>query len=93
MNSDEPAPLPLPITDELDLHTFDPRDLKTLLPAWLEECQRRGWREVRIIHGKGTDALRTTVHTWLLRSPLISDFRTADASSGGWGATWVTLRK
>ncbi len=90
---DDSTPVPLPITGELDLHTFDPRDLGALLPAWLEECRRRGWSEVRIVHGKGTGALRTRVHTWLRQSPLVSDFRSGDIGTGGWGASMVTLRK
>jgi len=91
--SDEPAPMRVPITNELDLHTFDPRDLKELLPAWLEECRQRGWRNVRIIHGKGTGTLRTTVHAWLRQSPLVAGFHLGDETSGGWGATWVTLKQ
>ena len=56
------APVPLPITGELDLHTFRPADLGELIPAYLAECAARGLRDVRIIHGKGTGALRATVH-------------------------------
>jgi len=88
----EPPPVPLPITGELDLHTFDPRDLGELLPAWLGECHARGLREVRVIHGKGTGALRTTVHALLRRSPLVAGFRLGDEHTGAWGATLVALR-
>lgn len=87
------SPLQLPITGELDLHTFRPSDLGELLPAYLEACAARGLREVRVIHGKGTGALRATVQALLRRSPLVADFRTGDAQSGSWGATIVTLRK
>jgi DNA-nicking Smr family endonuclease len=87
------APVPLPITDELDLHTFRPADIGVLIPAYLEECARRGLREVRIIHGKGTGTLRTTVHALLRRSALVRTFHSGDERSGGWGATWVTLRR
>lgn len=45
------APVPIPITGELDLHTFRPSDLGELIPAYLAECAARGLREVRIIHG------------------------------------------
>ena len=64
--SDEPVPLP--ITGELDLHTFRPSDLGELIPAYLEACVARGLREVRIVHGKGTGTLRATVHAQLRRS-------------------------
>lgn len=90
--SDE-TPVPLPITGELDLHTFRPQDIGELIPAWLEECAARGLREVRIIHGKGTGTLRTTTHTLLRRSPLVASFRLGDEHSGSWGATLVTLRR
>ena len=86
------APLPLPITGELDLHTFRPSDVGELIPAWLAECAAHGLREVRIVHGKGTGTLRTTVHTLLRRSPLVQSFRLGDEHSGSWGATLVTLR-
>lgn len=86
------TPVPLPITGELDLHTFDPRDLGELIPAYLDECARRGLREIRIVHGKGTGTLRRTVHTLLLRCPNVASIRQGDETSGSWGATIVTLR-
>ena len=89
----EPAPFPLPITGELDLHTFRPSDLGELIPAYLAECAARGLREVRIVHGKGTGTLRTTVQTQLRRSPLVASFRTGDEHTGSWGATIATLRR
>jgi DNA-nicking Smr family endonuclease len=85
-------PVPLPITGELDLHTFHPRDLGELLPAYLAECHARGLREVRLIHGKGTGTLRATVHAHLRRSRWVVSFRTGDEHTGSWGATLVTLR-
>lgn len=90
---EEDAPVPLPITGELDLHTFRPADLGELIPAWLEECAARGFREVRIVHGKGTGTLRTTVHTLLRRSPRVRSFRLGDEHTGSWGATLVTLQR
>ena len=89
----EGEPVPLPITGELDLHTFRPADLGELLPAYFGECRARGIHEVRVIHGKGTGTLRTTVHALLRRSPLVQSFRSGDEHSGSWGATVVTLRK
>jgi dsDNA-specific endonuclease/ATPase MutS2 len=89
-SQDEPVRIPL--TDELDLHTFQPREISSLLESYLEECVRAGRREVRIIHGKGTGTLRETVHAWLRRSPLVVDFRLGNENSGGWGATIVALK-
>lgn len=90
--SDDDAPVPLPITGELDLHTFRPQDLGELIPAYLAACAERGLREIRIVHGKGTGTLRTTVHVLLQRSPLVLSYRLGDERTGGWGATLVQLR-
>jgi dsDNA-specific endonuclease/ATPase MutS2 len=90
--ADESA-VPLPITSELDLHTFRPADIGELVPAYLKECALLGLRDVRIVHGKGTGALQRTVHTLLKRSPYVSSFRLGDEHSGSWGATIVTLLK
>ena len=87
------APVPLPITGELDLHTFRPGDLGELIPAYLAECGALGLRDVRIVHGKGIGTLRTTVHALLQRSPHVQTSRLGDAHSGSWGATIVTLRR
>jgi dsDNA-specific endonuclease/ATPase MutS2 len=88
----EDDPVPLPITGELDLHTFRPEDLGELIPAYLEECVAHGLRDVRIVHGKGTGTLRETTRAILERSPLVESFRPGDTLSGSWGATIVTLR-
>lgn len=90
-DADHP-PVALPITGELDLHTFRPQDLGELIPAYLEACAAKGLHEVRIIHGKGTGTLRTTVHRLLQRSPRVLRYRSGDETSGSWGATLVTLR-
>jgi DNA-nicking Smr family endonuclease len=92
MSDSAPPPYEYPITDELDLHTFRPADLGELIPAYLEAARDRGYRQVRIIHGKGTGTLRTTVHALLARSPLVAAHALAPPEAGGWGATRVTLR-
>jgi DNA-nicking Smr family endonuclease len=90
---DDSAPVPIPITGELDLHTFAPRETADVVAAYLDACRERGIFSVRIIHGKGTGTLRETVHALLRRSPLVAGFRLGDETSGGWGATLVTLKK
>ena len=84
--------MPLPITGELDLHTFRPQDLGELIPAYLAASAERGLHEIRIVHGKGTGTLRTTVHVLLQRSPLVLSYHLGDEHTGGWGATLVQLR-
>jgi len=90
--ADDDTPIDLPIDGTLDLHTFQPRDVKELVPDYLAECRERGILEVRIIHGKGTGALRRTVHAILSRLPEVASFGLALEDAGGWGATLVTLR-
>jgi DNA-nicking Smr family endonuclease len=93
MSGDVPnEPVVIPITGELDLHTFRPDEAGGLLDHYLAECQRRNLPRVRVIHGKGTGTLRTLVHARLQRSPLVASFALADERSGGWGATLVTLK-
>lgn len=82
-----------PITGELDLHTFRPNELGALLPAYLTACQEAGLGRVRIIHGKGTGTLQAGVHRLLANLPMVERYFLADASTGGWGATWAVLRK
>jgi len=87
----EPEVVELPIDGVLDLHTFHPRDVKELVPDYLDECQRRGIYEVRIIHGKGTGTLRKIVHSVLKKHPAVKDFHSGGHGSGSWGATLVDL--
>ena len=84
-------PIQYPITDSLDLHTFQPKEVRDLLGDYLNECIRLGFHEVRIIHGKGTGRLRQMVHNVLRKSPLVRSFHLAPPEAGSWGATIVKL--
>ena len=83
----------IPIEDWIDLHTFHPKEIPSLLEEYLLECQKKGLREVRIIHGKGKGVQRAIVHSFLKKSPLVDSYETAPLEAGAWGATLVTLRK
>jgi dsDNA-specific endonuclease/ATPase MutS2 len=85
-------PVEHPITSELDLHTFRPNEISSLLPEYFHECRKRGLLEVRVIHGKGTGTLREGVHRLLKRMPEVVSFRLGDETTGGWGATLVRLK-
>jgi DNA-nicking Smr family endonuclease len=88
---DPSLPIELPITDVLDLHSFPPREVKDVVQTWLDAAYERGFRELRIVHGKGVGVQRTMVRTLLERDPRVRSFGDATAEAGGWGATWVTL--
>lgn len=92
---ESPGPGPVvrvPIEDALDLHTFVPRDVPDVLREYIGECVRRGFREVRVIHGRGTGTQRTIVRSVLGSHPLVEGFADAPPDRGGWGATVVRLR-
>ncbi|MDI6801879.1 MAG: Smr/MutS family protein [Thermodesulfovibrionales bacterium] len=89
----EHGPVEIPIDGILDLHTFSPREIKELLLHYLSECREKGILDMRIIHGKGTGALRETVHSILRKIPEVESFKLAGEDGGGWGATVVRLRK
>jgi len=85
-------PVKIPITRELDLHTFRPSEIGELLPEYFNECRKLGILRVRVIHGKGTGALRDSVHRLIARMPEAVSYQyPAEAECGGWGATWVNL--
>ena len=90
---EQSEPVEVPIDGIMDLHTFNPRDVTQLLPDYLAACRRKGIYEVRVIHGKGTGALRRTVHSILEKLPQVASFVPAGENEGGWGATLVTLRR
>jgi dsDNA-specific endonuclease/ATPase MutS2 len=84
-------PVVVPIEDFIDLHTFSPRDIPSVVEQYLEQCIQADFREVRIIHGKGTGVQRKIVRSILEKHPAVLSFRDAPQEAGGWGATFVLL--
>jgi len=80
-----------PINGILDLHYFNPREVKNLVPDYIHECFKREIYVVRIIHGKGKGILRNSVHSILNKMKEVESFRLAGEDEGGWGATIVYL--
>jgi DNA mismatch repair protein MutS2 len=62
-----------------------------VLDRYLNDAAVAGYERVRVVHGKGTGALRAAVRTALAQHPLVREVATAGRSEGGDGATIVTL--
>lgn len=92
---DGDAPMPdevvLPLEDVLDLHTFAPRDVRSVVEAYLEQALEAGLERVRLIHGRGIGVQRKMVRALLARHPGVVSFSDAPDLRGGRGATVVEL--
>ena len=84
-------PVVLPIEDVLDLHSFDPKEIESLVNEYLAAAHAAGFRAVRIIHGRGVGVQREIVRSVLARTPFVVSFQDAPARFGGWGATIAAL--
>lgn len=82
----------IPINCILDLHTFQPNELGSLIPEYIDACLKREIYQIRIIHGKGTGNLRRSVHALLERNKDVESYHVAGDKSS-WGATIVDLKK
>ncbi|MFP4644839.1 MAG: Smr/MutS family protein [Spirochaetales bacterium] len=91
-NFDDDA-VELPITGELDLHLFNPKDAKDLVAEYLRECRAHGILDVRVVHGKGTGVLARTVQATLDKLDFVTDYHLDYAGRGSWGATVVHLQE
>jgi dsDNA-specific endonuclease/ATPase MutS2 len=91
MNEPFGEPVEIEITDKLDLHAFSPKDVKAVTVAYLEEARKKGFRIVRLIHGKGVGVQREIVRKVLSETNFVREFRSGDEFSGGWGATIAEL--
>src|SRR5512140_3688413 len=89
---DPDAAVVLPLTGELDLHPFAPRDIPSVVEEYVRACHEQGLSELRLIHGRGRGVQRAVVHRLLGAMPEVAAFSDAPPASGGWGATLVTLR-
>ena len=85
-------PVQVPIEEAFDLHSFRPADVLRMVDAYLDEAIARGFREVRLIHGKGKGVQRAQVRRFLAEDPRVESFEPAPPGRGGWGATLAWLR-
>lgn len=87
-----PEPVRLEIKDVFDLHSVPPREVRAVVEEYLLEARRKGFRRVRIIHGKGVGVQRETVRRVLARTHFVEHFADAPPEAGGWGATVAHLK-
>lgn len=78
----------LPITDVLDLHSFRPAEVPDVVRDYLDAAYEKGFRDLRIIHGKGIGVQRQAVRNILGRDSRVEAFGDAET----WGATWVKMK-
>ena len=74
------------------MHSVLPRDVPSVVEEYLQAAHARGFREVRLIHGRGIGVQRAIVQSLLADHPLVADFADAPEERGGKGATVVRLR-
>jgi DNA-nicking Smr family endonuclease len=86
------ATVVVPITGELDLHAFSPRDVPSVVEDYVAACRERGIFALRLVHGRGKGVQRAVVHRVLRGLPAVVSFGDAPSERGGFGATLVTLR-
>jgi hypothetical protein len=86
-----PEPVRLEITDVFDLHSIPPREARAVVEEYLREARRKGFRSVRIVHGKGVGVQREIVRAVLARTDFVEHFADAPPEAGGWGATVARL--
>jgi len=87
-----PETVEIEITDSIDLHSFRPKDVRRVVEAYLDEARMRGYKFVRIIHGKGIGVQREIVRNLLSEKEFVKSFRSGDEFSGGSGATVVEFK-
>jgi dsDNA-specific endonuclease/ATPase MutS2 len=87
----EGDPVVLPIEDSIDLHHFHPSEILEVVDAYLDAVLERGFREVRLIHGRGKGVQRARVQRLLETDARVASFFDAPPGRGGWGATVVQL--
>ena len=79
----------LPIEPELDLHTFAPRDVTSVVDEYIRAAHAAGLRDLRIVHGRGRGVQRKLVQIALDRHPLVAEFW--DDADAHLGATYCRL--
>ncbi len=80
------------IPNEIDLRGLTVDEALSELEAFLDKARLSSWQEIRIVHGKGTGALRQAVHRYLSKNKEIKDYRLGRWGEGDTGVTIVSLK-
>ena len=90
MIDDGPDAHRVPIDGTLDLHTFTPAEIPSVVEEYINAAHAAGLREVRLIHGRGIGVQRARVQQVLRAHPLVEGY--GDAPESHLGATVVRLK-
>jgi dsDNA-specific endonuclease/ATPase MutS2 len=88
--ADDGEPVTLPIEGELDLHAFAPRDIPSVVGAYVDAAAAAGLQEIRLVHGRGRGVQRGIVQQVLERHELVEEFW--DDAGAHLGATIARIR-
>ena len=88
---EDEEPLPIPIEDAIDLHSFAPRDVISVVEEYLHAAHAAGFTQVRLIHGRGKGVQRADIQRLLRDHTLVDQYW--DAPESHLGATLVRLRR
>ena len=83
----------MPVDGVLDLHSFAPRDIDSVVEEYVKTAAEAGLQEVRLIHGRGVGVQRSIVHAALARHPAVSEFWDAPESHLGATIAVITLTR
>jgi len=86
------APSPRPVAGEIMLLGQTTDEARDRVEKYLDDAFLAGLASVRLVHGKGSGALRKTVRDLLAGHPLVESFRDGEPSEGGTGATVAALK-
>ncbi len=80
------------VTRSIDIRGMTVNEAEQVCGKFIDDAQLSGLKQILIIHGKGTGALRIGVHDYLRGNGSVAEFRFADQDEGGTGATLVTIK-
>ena len=80
------------VSSEINLLGYNVEEATVVIDKYLDDCVLAGLPTIRIVHGKGTGALRTGIHVFLKKHPHVKSFRLGTFGEGEMGVTVVELK-